>query len=88
MERIRARFDRSGLFQRVKSACLGIMSPQDIDVLVRLAGLEDLREKFPDDVAEAAALAAAIRAGLPRLHGPDPDESGEPWPPMFKEDRV
>lgn len=62
------------------------MSPEDIDALVRLAGLERTREKFPEDVADAAAVAAAIRAALPQRPGPDPDGAGEPWPPPFAED--
>ena len=64
------------------------MSPQEIEALVRLAGLEATRETFPEDVAEAAAAAAAIRAALPRPPGPDPEGSGEPWPPPFAEDRA
>ena len=62
------------------------MSPEHEDALVRLAGLEATREKFPADVAEAAAAAAAIRAALARPPGPVPQVSGEPWPPPFPED--
>ena len=58
------------------------MNPEEIDALVHLAGLHATREKFPDDVAEAAAAAAASRAALPRPTAPEDDgRSGEAWPP-------
>ena len=63
------------------------MTFDEIDALVRLAGLQATREKFPDDVAEAAAAAAAIRAALPRPTAPDDDgRSGEAWPPPIGEE--
>ena len=59
------------------------MTPEEIDALVRLAGLQATREKFPDDVAEAAAAAAAVRAALPRPAAPDDGgRAGEAWPPI------
>src|SRR5829696_8653690 len=75
-----------GLCPRTESACLNSMTPECIDALLRLAGLETTREKYPEDVEEAAAAAAAIRAALLRTPGPDPDGSGASWPPPFAED--
>jgi hypothetical protein len=64
----------------------GHMTPEQMDALVRMAGLEATREKFPVDVAEAAAVAEQIRAALPSLPGPHPGVSGEPWPAPLEED--
>jgi hypothetical protein len=62
------------------------MTLEEIEALARLAGLQATRENFPDDVAEAAAAAAAIRAALPRPAAPDGGWSGEAWPPPIGED--
>jgi hypothetical protein len=54
------------------------MSPEEIALLVRLAGLEKALAEFPDDVAAAIANAMQIRSGF----AAPTDPAEEPWPPM------
>ncbi|MBM3643279.1 MAG: hypothetical protein FJX02_02890 [Alphaproteobacteria bacterium] len=54
------------------------MDAKAVEVLAREAGLSRALDKFPDDVAAAAAQAA----DLARRLGPPADPLAEPWPPM------
>ena len=54
------------------------MDTQLVAALARLAGLKQALADFPEDVAVAAATAAAARTGFT----PPADPATEPWPPM------
>jgi len=60
------------------------MSPEELRVLVRFAGLHEIWAAFPDDVAAAASAAEAIGRSVA---GPF-DPADKPWPPMRPENAV
>jgi len=54
------------------------MDKAEVELLARRAGLDKALTEFPEDVAAAAAQAAAAVGRIK----PPADPRAEPWPPM------
>jgi hypothetical protein len=52
--------------------------PEDVVAIARLAGLETVLAKYPDDVAAAVKAAMQAQDTLPAI----PSVAEQPWPPV------